>query len=460
MSSVLWLRRDLRRRDHPALLAAAAAGPVVPLVVLDPAHWEGLGPVRRGWLAATLRATRDEFDGRLALRLGPPTEVVPAVAAEVGAVAVHVTRESTLGGARGDAAVADRLGEAGRSLVETGTRYAVGPGLVRNGTGGPYQVFTPFSRAWRAHGWPAPAADPGNGVLADHPSDPAAWAAVEAAVAACPIPLPPAGEEAARARWAEFQEGALAAYGTDRDRPDVDGSSRLSPHLVLGTVHPRTLLADLERRVGPGPDTFRTELAWREFSAELLWRHPRSATEDLRGDLAGLRYDDPEDAIDAWKTGHTGYPVVDAGQRQLLATGWMHNRVRMITASFLTKDLHVRWQVGARHFLQHLIDADLASNSQSWQWVAGTGSDAAPYIRVFNPVTQGRRFDPLGDYVRRWVPELAHLPGAVVHAPWETAAGYAHGYPRRIVDHAEERLVALARYQEGRAGVAAPGGSR
>ena len=166
--------------------------------------------------------------------------------------------------------------------------------------------------------------------------------------------------------------------------------------------------------------------------------------------MAGLTYDEPADAIEAWKTGHTGFPIVDAGMRQLLSEGWMHNRVRMITASFLTKDLHVWWPVGARHFLDHLVDGDLASNNHGWQWVAGTGTDAAPYFRVFNPVTQGLKFDKAGDYVRRWVPELAHLPGKAAHEPWDAEDGYAHGYPKRIIDHAEERQVALDRYQRGR----------
>ena len=212
-------------------------------------------------------------------------------------------------------------------------------------------------------------------------------------------------------------------------------------------LHPRTLLADLAGQRGKGVTTYENELAWREFYADVLWHTPRSAWHDLRPGLAGMRYDEPADAIEAWKAGRTGYPIVDAGMRQLLAQGWMHNRLRMVTASFLTKDLHVWWGVGARHFLEHLVDGDIASNNHGWQWVAGTGTDASPYVRVFNPVTQGLRFDPDGDYVRRWVPELAHLPGASAHEPWDAADGYAHGYPERIIDHAAERLEALARLE-------------
>ena len=263
------------------------------------------------------------------------------------------------------------------------------------------------------------------------------------------------GEDAARERWQAFLEEGLERYGEDRDRPDVDGTSRLSVHLKHGEIHPRTLLADLidARAGGEGARAFVTELAWREFYADVLWHRPDSAWGDLRDRLAGIRYDtgsDIEELVDAWRQGRTGYPFVDAGMRQLLETGWMHNRVRMVTASFLVKDLHVWWPVGARHFLDHLVDGDLASNNHGWQWVAGTGTDAAPYFRVFNPVTQGRRFDPDGGYVRRWVPELAHLPGAAAHEPWRHGEGYAGGYPEPIVDHDAERKDALERYGRAR----------
>ncbi|WP_248579849.1 deoxyribodipyrimidine photo-lyase [Nocardioides sp. InS609-2] len=250
-------------------------------------------------------------------------------------------------------------------------------------------------------------------------------------------------------RFRAFVERDIDDYDSIRDDPGADRTSRMSPYLKLGVVHPRQLLAETAGRRSQGAATYEKELAWREFYADVLHHNPDSAWSDLRP-VPGLTYDEPDDAIEAWKTGTTGFPIVDAGMRQLLAEGWMHNRVRMITASFLTKDLHVWWPVGARHFLDHLVDGDLASNNHGWQWVAGTGTDAAPYFRVFNPITQGVKFDAGGDYVRRWVPELAHLPGKASHEPWEHDDGYAHGYPRRIVDHAEERLVALDRYQRGR----------
>ncbi|KRE42681.1 cryptochrome/photolyase family protein [Knoellia sp. Soil729] len=448
MTAILWLRRDLRRADHPALLAArdAADGDLVVAFVLDPALWAGAGPVRRAWLAATLEATNAEYDDALTLLWGDPRTEIPALAERVGATSVHVTRETTPFGRRRDAAVAHTLASSGVDWVETGTPYAVGPGLVRNGSGTAYKVFTPFAKAWRAHGWPDPAPRPSSLPLREARGDAEATAAVREALAAPDLPeMPGAGEQAAAVRWQGFLDDALTAYTGDRDLPGIDGTSRMSPYLKLGVVHPRTLLADLTSRRGEGKETYATELAWREFYADVLWHNPSSAWHDLRDALNGMAYDEPADAIEAWQTGTTGYPVVDAGMRQLLGQGWMHNRVRMITASFLTKDLHVWWPVGARHFLDHLIDGDVASNNHGWQWVAGTGTDASPYFRVFNPVTQGEKFDPDGDYVRQWVPELAHLPGKAVHQPWEHPDGYAHGYPKRIVDHAEERREALRR---------------
>ncbi|MDO5740755.1 MAG: deoxyribodipyrimidine photo-lyase [Ornithinimicrobium sp.] len=455
MTSVLWLRRDLRRADHPALLAArdaAASGGVAVLFVVDPGLWARGGPVRRAWLAASVQAARQEYGGALAVRLGDPLEVLPRVVREVGAASVHVSRETSAYGARRDAQVAAAVQEAGADWVETGSPYAVGPGLVRSGSGDPYQVFTPFARAWREHGWPAPAPRPDDLDLVDLSSDQEAERLLTDAVTQDGLPpLPPAGERAALKRWRAFRKDGLHDYHKGRDRPDLDGTSQLSTYLKVGAVHPRTLLADLDDETAPGVRSFVTELAWREFYADVLARRPDSAWHDLRPQLAGLRYDQPLDAIEAWQQGRTGYPIVDAGMRQLLSTGWMHNRLRMITASFFTKDLHVWWPLGARWFLDRLLDGDVASNNHGWQWVAGTGTDAAPYFRVFNPVLQGERFDPDGDYVRRWVPELAHLPGAAVHQPWRHEQGYAHDYPRRIVDHAQERREALERYAAARA---------
>jgi deoxyribodipyrimidine photo-lyase len=221
----------------------------------------------------------------------------------------------------------------------------------------------------------------------------------------------------------------------------------MSPHLKWGEIHPRTMLADLASSRAESAATYRTELAWREFYADVLTRRPDTARKYLRPEFATMEYDEPGEAFEAWREGRTGYPIVDAGMRQLRATGWMHNRVRMVTASFLVKDLHVEWQHGARHFMRWLVDGDLASNQHGWQWVAGCGTDAAPYFRVFNPTTQGRKFDPDGSYVRRWVEELRDVDPRYVHEPSQDPAGLPSGYPEPIVDHAEERREALARLE-------------
>ncbi|MBK7720804.1 MAG: deoxyribodipyrimidine photo-lyase [Austwickia sp.] len=453
-TTVLWFRRDLRLADHPALCEAhqaAGGGRVLPLFVLDPALLGSAGSVRTACLSEAVQALSEATDGALVVRRGDPAQVVAEVAASVGAASVHISGETTPYGRRRDAAVRARLGAI--PLVATGTPYAVGPGTLVTGAGTPYQVFTPFSRAWRDHGWPAPAPTPPTlRWLSDADGDPLP----EPDHRAQAPRLPACSPQAAVQRWREFLEAGLTSYDADRDRPDLDGTSGLSMHLKYGTVHPRTLLADVARHVGQqdasgaGVRRFVTELCWREFYADVLWHRPDSAWADLRSGLAAMAYDDPGAAFAAWQAGRTGYPLVDAGQRQLLAEGWMHNRVRMVSASFLVKHLHVWWPHGARHFMRHLRDADLASNSHGWQWVAGTGTDAAPYFRVFNPVAQGRKFDPHGDYVRRYLPELAHLPGASVHEPWKAPTGYDHGYPARLVDHDEERREALRRYDAAR----------
>jgi len=445
MPSLMWLRRDLRLRDHPALSAAADDGEVALLFVLDPALWDAAGPVRRAWLGTTLRELSERVP--LTLRRGRPAEVVPAVANELVCERVHVSREFTPYAVRRDRAVAEALDAAGIEAVPAGSPYAVEPGTLATKGGTPFRVFTPYSRAWLDHGWPEPVGTPLLQV-AELASDQTAWKEVDDAIAAVDADLPTPGEDAALRRWRTFVEQDLLDYDTARDRPGVDGTSRMSPYLHLGVVHPRTLLADLAAKRSEGARRYRLELAWRDFYADVLWSAPGSAWSDLNP--LGVDYDQPGEEYDAWCRGETGFPIVDAGMRQLLATGWMHNRVRMITASFLTKDLHVWWPHGARHFLAHLADGDLASNNHGWQWVAGTGTDAAPYFRVFNPVTQGKTFDPEGSYVRRWVPELAELAGSAAHEPWKH--GGADGYPDPIIDHAEERTEALRRWEHRRRG--------
>ena len=421
---------------------------MVGLFVLEPKLWANAGPARRAWLAATLRSLDESMGGRLCVRLGGASSVVPRLAREVSAEQVHVSNDFTPYARARDSAVVEKLPGNVEGLA-TGTPYAVAPGSITNGSGSPYKVFTPYSKAWRSHGWDDPRPAPRTVEWVHVEDDQRVAAMLDGALREAPDGMPTPGEEAAWRRFRSFLERDVDEYDDLRDDPGADRTSRLSPYLKYGVLHPRQLLAETAARRSSGARTFETELAWRDFYADVLHHHPESAWLDLKP-VAGLTYDEPADAIEAWRTGTTGFPIVDAGMRQLLGEGWMHNRVRMITASFLTKDLHVWWPVGARHFLDHLVDGDLASNNHGWQWVAGTGTDAAPYFRVFNPVTQGLKFDPSGDYVRRWVPELRHLPGKAVHEPWDSEDGGANGYPKRIIDHAEERRRALDRYQRGR----------
>ena len=443
MPSVLWFRRDLRLGDNPALVDAAADGPVLPLFVLDPTLWGPAGPSRRAYLAASLRALDSSLrqrGTRLSVVRGDPVRRVALAARAVGASRVHVAADFGPYGARRDRAVEDVLAEHDAELVRTGSPYAVAPGRVTSGSGEPYRVYTPYSRAWADHGWRGPVDAPaGSG-----------WLELEKGTTDIPGPslpdgltLPDAGEAAARRRWADFL-GRVAKYDDERDRPDLDTTSLMSVHLRWGEIHPRTMLADLARLRSAGAAAYRNELAWREFFADVLFARPETARAYLRPEYAGMQYDAPGPTLEAWQEGRTGYPFVDAGMRQLRATGWMHNRVRMVVASFLVKDLHLEWQHGARHFMHWLVDGDLASNQQNWQWAAGSGVDAAPYFRVFNPTTQGRRFDPAGAYVRRWVPELTDVDDPHDPSPEDR---HATGYPEPVVDHAAERREALDRWE-------------
>jgi deoxyribodipyrimidine photo-lyase len=432
-TSIMWFRRDLRLGDNPALVAAAdAADDVLAVFVVDPRLWGPAGAPRRAYLLASLRSLAGRIEG-LVVRSGDPVDVVPSLAVEVGAREVFCAADFGPYGIQRDAGVEAALAKtSGARLVRRGSPYAVSPGLVLTQQGHGYQVFTPFYRAWREHGWAEPAPtlrgiDWRRDLSGDELPEPE-------------IPegmyLPDAGEAAARRRWHAFLETHLSHYAEDRDRPDLDITSRMSVHLKWGEIHPRTMLADLRARRGESRRRYETELAWREFYADVLARRPESAREYYRPELARMAYAEPGERFDAWREGRTGYPIVDAGMRQLRSEGWMHNRVRMIVASFLVKDLHIEWQHGARHFMRWLVDGDLASNQHGWQWTAGCGTDAAPYFRIFNPIEQGRRFDPSGDYIRRHVPELRHLPTEELHQPQHP-----------IVDHAAERRESLARYQ-------------
>jgi deoxyribodipyrimidine photo-lyase len=452
-TSLLWFRRDLRLGDHPALLAAADAagtdGDVLPVFVVDPRLWEPAGGPRRQFLRDCLTALQESLDGALVVRSGDPVAVLPALARAAGADSVHVSADAGPYGRRRDTAVGEALGDV--PLIATGSPYAVTPGRVTKQDGEPFRVFSPFARAWRAHGWRDPAPRPGTVRWSrDVPSD-----GLPPDQGLDGVLLPAAGEAAALAAWDRFRGDLLPDYPETRNRPATDGTSRLSAYLKYGCLHPRTLLADLadDGEATEAVRRFTDELAWREFYADVVWHRPESAREPLDARTGAIEYDTGPEAdahFAAWAEGRTGYPIVDAGMRQLLGEAYVHNRVRMIVASFLVKDLHLDWRRGARHFLRHLVDGDLASNNHGWQWVAGTGTDASPYYRVFNPVTQGKKFDPDGTYVKRWVPELRDLDARHVHEPWTAPGGVPAGYPEPIVDHAHERQVALDRFERVR----------
>ena len=447
-TTLLWFRRDLRLADLPSLLEAAAGNSaVLACFVLDPRLEASSGQRRLQFLGDSLREIDTALDGRLLITRGSPERLVPQICRVVGASAVHISADFSPFGVRRDAAVAEALAAGHVNLVATGSPYLVSPGRVTKDDGSPYKVFTPFFSRWRQVGWRSPArSDPAAVDWVDPGGVPELPGRVDAPNPGIALELP-AGEAAAHRRWAEFLAEAIGSYSADRDRPDKPGTSRMSAHLKFGTIHPRTLAADLDPHE-PGPAAYLRELAFRDFYAAVLHQRPASAWQNWNPAFDAIEVDtgpDAQAAFELWKQGLTGYPIVDAGMRQLSATGFMHNRVRMIVASFLVKDLHLPWQWGARWFMQQLVDGDVASNQHGWQWCAGTGTDAAPYFRVFNPTAQGEKFDPTGDYVRRWVPELAgpQIKGAEVH---RLKSGRPDGYPEPMVDHAAERVEALRRY--------------
>ncbi|MBV9951975.1 MAG: deoxyribodipyrimidine photo-lyase [Acidimicrobiia bacterium] len=444
--AVVWFRRDLRLSDNPALLEAVrAADEVVPLFVLDERLRKPSGPNRLAFLAGCLRELHDATDGHLVIRKGAPATKVRALAREVEATAVYCAEDFGPYGSKRDEEVAEALEQDGCELRRVGSPYAVPPGEVLNKSGDNFKVFTPYSRAWRAHGWEAPSDKPrsitwASGVASDDlPAAPETDA-----------DLPAPGEQAGHRRLDAFLDGHIQDYAEERNRPGEDGTSRLSPYLKWGCLHPRQLLDRLGK--SKGEQTFMTELCWRDFYADVLFHRPDSARRAFNPAMRKMKIDSgkrADERFTKWCDGRTGFPIVDAGMRQLRAEGWMHNRVRMIVASFLVKDLHVDWTRGAAWFMHNLVDGDLASNQHGWQWTAGTGTDPAPYFRVFNPVSQSKKFDPDGRYIRRWVPELAKIEGAAIHEPWTAAQdlfGGPDGYPDPIVDHAAEREEALRRY--------------
>jgi deoxyribodipyrimidine photo-lyase len=439
--SIMWFRRDLRISDHPALLAAIEAGSeIVPVFILDKALIKTAGTKRLAYLSESLHSLDKSLAGALHVISGNYIEVLNDLMQKYDATSVHISAEYEPYGAARD----QKCEEAGIPIVRTGSPYAVAPGRVRKPSDGtPYRVYTPFYKAWCAHGWRKPAVTPQE-IPAIKPVSFARefpeWELPKGAQ------ITPAGESSALERFSYFQKNALEAYDEDRNFSGKDGTSKLSAPLKWGEIHPRTLLADLGE--SKAHDVFRKEIAWREFYADVLFHNPHTDNDYYAPKFAEMRYNKPDEKFQAWCEGKTGYPFVDAAMRQLLLEGWMHNRTRMVVASFLVKDLHLEWQLGADFFMEHLVDFDVASNSHGWQWTAGCGTDASPYYRIFNPIEQGKRFDPNGDYIRRYVPELVHLSAEEIHEPWLSINGYKNQYPQKIVDHATERLESLARLQE------------
>ena len=455
-TAIWWLRRDLRLADNDALAAALAGGRrVVPLFILDSVLLDGptSSPARTAFLLGGLRALDADLrarGSRLVVRRGRPAAELARIVAETGATAVYAQDDHSPYARQRDAA-AQRVAP----LHFLGSAAIRPPGTILKADGTPYTVFTPFSRAWLAQPLPDPAElRPAPAALPD-PGDVAGEPIPDAPTLPAGVPFPP-GEVEGQRRLADFLRESIAAYDDRRDRVDVEGTSRLSPYLRFGMVAARAAaVAALSAQTvgktgGNGPGRWLNELIWRDFYAHILYHFPHVAGGNFRPAGRITWRNDPADFA-AWGEGRTGYPIVDAAMRQLDESGWMHNRARMIVASFLVKDLLIDWRWGERWFMRRLVDGDPAANNGGWQWSAGTGTDAAPYFRVFNPVTQGRKFDPNGDYVRRWLPALAGVPTAAIHEPWrlsaaeQRAAGCVLGrdYPFPIVDHALARQRAL-----------------
>ncbi len=383
-----------------------------------------------------MRALDVSLGGNLHVISGDPVDVLKELIKKYNTVSVHVSSDYAPYGVARDLQVEG----SGIPLTKTGSGYAVSPGRVCKADGTAYRVFTPFFKAWSAHGWRGPAEAPGS---INSPTPHSKYRQFPDWAIPANSRLQPAGEEAALQRWNDFRENGLEEYDQNRDFAAIKGTSRLSPHLRWGEIHPRTILAGLNGT--PAHHVFRKEIAWREFYADVLHHNPHTSRDYYLPHFAKMKYDQVGEQFQAWCEGRTGYPFVDAAMRQLLIEGWMHNRARMVVASFLVKDLHIEWQHGANFFMKYLIDNDVASNSHGWQWTAGCGTDASPYFRIFNPTQQGKRFDPDGEYVRRYIPELAHLSAEEIHEPWL----HAHrGYPDPIVNHSVERLESLSRLQK------------
>ncbi|MEO6608503.1 MAG: deoxyribodipyrimidine photo-lyase [Aestuariivirga sp.] len=452
-STLVWFRQDLRLSDNACLATAAVKGPIIPVYILDdetPGQWRW-GGASRWWLHHSLESLGKKIS--LVLRRGQSDVELEKLIKETGVTSLHFTRDYTPWSAGLERRVKDICDKQGVECHRHGGFLLHEPESIRNGMGEVYKVYTPFSRVCFAKGEP-PSARPvpqlnfAQSVASDALTD---WNL---------LPQHPnwatgfseswqPGEQGAQAQLAKFLDEGLIDYAEGRDRPDQNFTSRLSPHLHWGEISPRQVwhatrqaMASANGKLDGSGEKFLKEVLWREFSYHLLHLFPQLPERPFKAEFADFPWIEDKAALHKWKKGQTGYPIVDAGMRQLWATGIMHNRVRMIVASFLIKDLLIPWQQGAAWFWDTLVDADIASNSASWQWVAGCGADAAPYYRIFNPVLQGRKFDPRGDYVRRWVPELSGVPEPFIHAPWEMP-NPPSSYPKPMVNHDAARKAAL-----------------
>lgn len=462
--ALVWFRNDLRIADNPALYAAAASSaPIIALYILEETDcWRPRGAAWRWWLAGSLRNLAENLSKRgvpLVLRRGDPRKIIEEIARDTKFSAAYWSRRYEAAEAKLDNEIEQHL-LARDCAVETFNASLLNePWSIVSKAGGPFRVFTPYLKASRERSSPravvldvhqmTSARSPKSEALEDWKLEPSKpdWAAD---IRASWI----RGEDGAKERLNDFLKDGLQDYAEHRDRPDIDGTSRLSPYLAHGEISPHQIVAAFPAD-GLLSERLRTELGWREFSYHLLHHYPGLARENVQRRFDKFPWLDDDVALQRWQSGLTGYPIVDAGMRQLWRTGWMHNRVRMICASFLTKHLLLDWRQGEAWFWDTLVDADPANNAANWQWVAGSGADAAPYFRIFNPVLQGEKFDPDGSYVRNWIPEIAALPGSIIHRPWEAsplelaAAGVTLGktYPAPIVDHKQARERALHAFQ-------------
>ena len=464
---IVWLRQDLRLTDNPALIAAADTGrPVVPLYILDQTPGvRAPGGASLWWLdksLAALAASLEAIGSRLILRKGVAETVLTDLIVETEAGGVLWNRLYDPAAIDRDTAIKVRLKDDGVACESFNAGLLNEPWTVKNGSGLPYKVFTPYWRAARDQRGPVHVEPPPETLAA-----PRAWPTSDALADWKLQPTTPdwskgfdlwkPGEAGARERLDDFLSGPIDGYDRQRDIPGIEATSRLSPHLHFGEIGPRQVWVAARNAVEAGDapaievEKFLSEVGWREFNYAILFHNPALPRANFRPEFDGFPWARDPAAFDVWSRGETGYPIVDAGMRELWTTGFMHNRVRMIVASFLIKHLLIDWREGEAWFWDTLVDADLASNVGNWQWVAGSGADASPYFRIFNPIAQGQKFDPAGTYVRRWVPELGSLPDALIHEPWKASgqlsAAAARIYRKPIVGHAAARERALEAYR-------------